>query len=274
MRFQLKKIFIITLVVSGFLIIACTPQKKYRVLSFFFDGVPEPISEHLTISLDSVSNNDDVNVALGDKKTELYLHEPYKDCENCHTPSSMGSLNKKQPALCYNCHDNMSESYDKLHGPVQGGYCTSCHNPHKSKIQNLLVEEGQKLCFKCHEISAISQSNMHADIGETDCINCHNPHGGVNKNYMVKGSCLNCHDNFDKKFTYVHGPVAGGFCGTCHSSHASSADKLLLRTGQDLCTYCHDKSLVLKNESHEGIEDMSCMECHNPHGGEDRFIFN
>jgi predicted CXXCH cytochrome family protein len=269
-------LFIITLVVSGFIIISCTPQEKYRVLSFFFDGVPEPISEHLTISLDSISNNDGVNAtaALRDEKPTQYIHEPYQDCESCHTPSSMGSLRKKQPMLCYDCHDNFNESYNKLHGPVQGGYCTSCHNPHKSKIQNLLVEKGAKLCYQCHESSVIGQSNMHADIGETNCINCHNPHGGVNKNYMVAGSCLNCHDNFNKKYTHVHGPVAGGFCSTCHSSHVSGTDNLLLRTGQDLCTYCHDKSLVLKNENHEGLEDMSCMECHNPHGGEDRFIFN
>jgi predicted CXXCH cytochrome family protein len=26
---------------------------------------------------------------------------------------------------------------------------------------------------------------------------------------------------------------------------------------------------VLKNEIHEGLEEMACSDCHNPHGGED-----
>ncbi|HDO27951.1 MAG TPA: hypothetical protein ENH02_07525, partial [Bacteroidetes bacterium] len=31
---------------------------------------------------------------------------------------------------------------------------------------------------------------------------------------------------------------------------------------------------VFKNEAHSDIEETNCTECHNPHGGDDRFIFN
>jgi predicted CXXCH cytochrome family protein len=29
---------------------------------------------------------------------------------------------------------------------------------------------------------------------------------------------------------------------------------------------------VLKNEIHTGLDEMACTDCHNPHGGSDRYI--
>lgn len=255
---------------------SCVTEENYKYLSFFFDGVPDPIiNENIVISA-ADSSTQIVNIDNADSKPSIYKHVPYaeNECNSCHDKNFLGVYVETQPALCYQCHEDFNESYKSLHGPVKGGYCTSCHNPHKSKNPNLLVNEGQELCFTCHESSILSQGTLHSDIGEKNCIDCHNPHGGVNKNYMIDGSCLNCHDNFNKKFKYVHGPVAAGFCATCHDSHSSEKENLLLRTGQDLCTYCHDINIVLQNETHEGIDNISCLECHDAHGSVDRFILN
>jgi len=45
-------------------------------------------------------------------------------------------------------------------------------------------------------------------------------------------------------------------------------------TGDALCFYCHEAESVLENEMHEGLEGMLCTDCHNPHGGEDKYIFH
>ena len=258
------------------LINSCVTERNYKYLSFFFDGVADPsVTENIEINLID-SSAQIAQIDSSSIKPQLIVHTPYaeNECNSCHNKNVMGTYVKPQPALCYQCHVDFNETYESLHGPVSGGYCTSCHDPHKSKISNLLIKEGQELCFTCHESSDLSLGNLHSDIGEKNCIDCHNPHGGANNNYLVNGSCLNCHDNFNKKYKYLHGPVATGYCNTCHDSHISDKENLLLRTGQDLCTNCHDINIVLQNESHEEIDNTSCLECHNAHGGEDRFIFN
>ncbi len=85
--------------------------------------------------------------------------------------------------------------------------------------------------------------------------------------------CYQCHEDFSTKYTFVHGPVAGGYCTACHHPHMGNKH-LLLRKGQDICLFCHEKEQVFKNENHDGIENTNCTECHNPHGGEDRYFFN
>lgn len=253
---------------------SCVTPGNYKYLSFFLDGVPDPTVKENAEGNFADSSIQIVNIENENIKPTVFKHVPFaeNECNSCHDENIIGAYVEPQPALCYQCHDDMSNTYKTLHGPVQGGYCTSCHNAHKSNYPGLLVKNGQELCFTCHESSILNQGALHSDIGDKNCIDCHNPHGGVNKNYMVEGSCMSCHDNFKEKYKYVHGPVAAGYCSTCHDSHSSDKENLLLRTGQDLCTYCHDKNIVLQNETHNEIDDMSCMECHNAHGGEDNFI--
>ncbi|MEN8157869.1 MAG: cytochrome c3 family protein, partial [Bacteroidota bacterium] len=103
---------------------------------------------------------------------------------------------------------------------------------------------------------------------------CHNPHGSNNHLLLQQGTCYLCHDDFRGSYKVVHGPVSVGHCATCHTSHGSGKEKLLVSSGQELCLQCHDAGRLLKDETHSYIEDTNCTECHNPHGGEDRFMFN
>ena len=87
----------------------------------------------------------------------VYYHEAYgsKTCQNCHDNTVGNDLLEPQPALCYNCHDDFTEEFTFLHGPVSSGYCTECHHPHLSKNQMLLKKTGQELCLNCHEESDV-----------------------------------------------------------------------------------------------------------------------
>ncbi len=254
---------------------ACSPETSYKILSFVFDGVPDPNLAQNTDSTNSVRPDSTEILLIADKaKPQIYFHPPYKDkdCSSCHN-NNMGQVSVRQPDLCYVCHENFENQYTNVHGPVAGGYCTSCHNPHKSKLPNLLVNSGSDLCFKCHD-SQIIENDIHAVAETSDCLSCHNPHGENNSVLTKNGTCYKCHENFSDKYKYLHGPVAGGFCYSCHDTHSSKSDYKLLLTGQNLCYKCHNKKSVLKNENHEGIDDINCIECHNPHGGDDKYLFN
>lgn len=268
-------LLLITILITGIFVISCTPQEKFIILSFFFDGVPEPEIQELTSIQDSIKESASINqIAVSSKKeSTIIFHEPYKNknCTNCHAENSMGDIKETQPGLCYNCHNNFDQIYSNLHGPIQNGYCTVCHHPHKAKNKNLLVSKGQNICFTCHDITAVNENNIHVNIEDLNCINCHNPHGGENKYNLKKNSCFKCHNNFKNKFEYIHGPVASNHCNTCHKSHAESNNSFLLRNGQNLCTHCHTDILVT-NEIHKEIKNTSCLECHNPHGGDDNLL--
>ena len=47
-----------------------------------------------------------------------------------------------------------------------------------------------------------------------------------------------------------------------------------MREKQDLCFYCHEQNDVKNNAAHTDIGETNCTECHNPHGGDDKYLFN
>ena len=166
---------------------ACSPMTRYKVLSFFFDGVPNP-SEVALVDTSAVADR----AALEERLRRLRMgpqyvfHPPYqdKDCGSCHDIQAGNRLLAPQPDLCYGCHDDFRESFEVLHGPVAGGYCTACHNPHMAKNENLLFAKGQALCLFCHEKTDVFANPVHSDIGEADCTECHNPHGGDDRTFL------------------------------------------------------------------------------------------
>jgi predicted CXXCH cytochrome family protein len=180
MNLHLLKIIFLCFVALS---VGCSSSGRYRVLSFFFDGVPEPAGAN-SAATDSLAA--DSTVAPDAEKrsqpaaAQYFYHAVYeeKSCESCHDPDNGNQLMEDQPDLCYQCHEDFSEKYSVLHAPVEGGECTSCHNPHLAKNKFLLVRQGQALCFECHFSEDIMETETHQDLGETDCTECHNPHGG------------------------------------------------------------------------------------------------
>jgi predicted CXXCH cytochrome family protein len=115
---------------------------------------------------------------------------------------------------------------------------------------------------------------MHAPYKERACSKCHGGDVPGKSEYGQETSCYSCHANYSEKYSVVHGPVAAGFCTTCHAPHYAENKKLLKKQGQALCLGCHESRLVFQNESHAEIGNKSCTECHNPHGGNDRSMQN
>lgn len=148
--------------------------------------------------------------------------------------------------------------------------------PEKDTATVTMVNQSDsaKLNQNTQQLAAGPQFVMHKPYVEKACSKCHNSEAPSKTAYAQDQSCYSCHENYTKKYEVVHGPVAGGFCTSCHAPHYSENKKLLVRTGQALCLGCHEVEMVMKNETHAEIGNKSCMECHNAHGGNDRYLLN
>ncbi len=161
---------------------SCNRQTTYDILSTFFDGVPDPNAKK-EVKQDSTklaSNKNELRSLRGKKESEFVFHPPFQEraCTDCHNLEEGNRLLEQPPALCFNCHDDFSENYTYLHGPVVSGNCTGCHNPHMASEKKLLERTGQDLCLYCHEQKDVFKNEAHEGIDDATCIECHNPHGG------------------------------------------------------------------------------------------------
>lgn len=120
----------------------------------------------------------------------------------------------------------------------------------------------------------VSTLNIHYPYAERECAACHDEQSLGNLTETQPGLCYMCHEDFSTNYTFLHGPVAGGYCTSCHDPHSSENEKLLRFQGEKLCFNCHSKERVFKTEMHANLDGMTCADCHNPHGGEDKYIFH
>ncbi len=173
-----------------FVVSGCSAGYKYKVLSFFFDGVPKPVENVNPQAADSTLAANPSNLADSAGKPaepQLIIHPPYqdRDCGACHDNTSASKALKPMPGLCFQCHDDFSKTYKVMHGPAAGGQCNACHNPHMSTNKGLLIRTGQDICLYCHESADVMKSDAHTDILDTRCTECHNPHGGEDR-YVLR----------------------------------------------------------------------------------------
>ncbi|MBN2755904.1 MAG: hypothetical protein JXR51_01925 [Bacteroidales bacterium] len=90
-----KKYLLLFLVIITIYLIACTPQKSYKVLSFIFDGVPEVSNENTVLTKNTsklVDFNSDLNLSTKATEPQFVFHSPYqkRNCESCHDQRKMG----------------------------------------------------------------------------------------------------------------------------------------------------------------------------------------
>lgn len=197
------------LLVGALLAGGCTAERRYRTLSFFFDGVPDP---NAPVEEAAAPEPTAPQVALvrPEREPEVApgtVHPPFAErlCDACHTfesesrsknilsvPIGQGvtraqdqrMLAEPVEQLCFECHDDMSpEKADPgtyTHGPVAAGACVFCHNPHSSPNASLLRAASPRLlCLKCHQAQDLAANELHPpleDLGDEDCTSCHNPH--------------------------------------------------------------------------------------------------
>jgi predicted CXXCH cytochrome family protein len=165
----------------------CSPVPRHNTLTFFFDGVPAPEDKTAKNNPDTKNKPDTAIKHVKAEQPSTFYHAPFKkkQCDACHDQSKMGKFVKRQPELCYQCHENFSKTYKFVHGPVAGGYCTACHAQHSADNKKLLKRKSQQLCLYCHSSSLVFKNEVHKDIADANCTECHNPHGGEDRT-MIK----------------------------------------------------------------------------------------
>jgi len=125
-------------------------------------------------------------------KPVWYVHEPYNDCEKCHTResggtySSRGNLRALVPGLCYGCHEAYTERTGFLHGPAAVGQCLFCHDPHRSRNEYLLTKPIPEQCYLCHESKQMESIANHSAESYSKCHNCHESHASSEESLLKR----------------------------------------------------------------------------------------
>ncbi len=156
------------------LFLGCTAERRYKVLSFFFDGVPDPNA------LQVDRNAEQVVTTSGGRIIRVYQHKPFKDnqCGSCHAVSSgsFDSFNKVDQKVCLKCHADQLTRFPVMHGPVASVQCLACHSPHESAIPGMLKQKAPGVCTQCHVPDLRPQDKDH-QAQDSPCLTCHVAHG-------------------------------------------------------------------------------------------------
>jgi predicted CXXCH cytochrome family protein len=164
----------------------CSAEKHYQLLSFFFDGVPEPGGGPGAAGPIQAGPG-----AIG-VLAVVSSHPDYVDgrCQECHGESAALGLavnwfSELDSTSCAACHDPALDVYPYRHGPVAANECLWCHEAHESTYPYLLVAESPDMCLACHrfELLGFPQPPEHDDLGR-DCLDCHHAHGGDEKYFL------------------------------------------------------------------------------------------
>jgi predicted CXXCH cytochrome family protein len=171
--------------VAAAVLCGCNTASTHKVLSFFFDGVPEPGKAPAETGAKGGKGGGREGDAKAQAPAPRYKeHGPYaaKECQACHVRST-SSLILPVEELCFSCHAlDVRKKY--IHGPLASGGCKVCHEPHGSLYPFLLVSEPKEFCLHCHDRKAIANSGAHKDATE-QCTMCHDAHSS-DKAYLLK----------------------------------------------------------------------------------------
>jgi predicted CXXCH cytochrome family protein len=157
------------------LVAGCSVQKHYKLLSTFFDGVPNPDAPAQSVNVSLTVRPSENN---GSATIKLYQHKPYaeKKCTECHTADKAQLITTKAE-LCIKCHEPAMHQYSKMHGPVSVGQCLWCHEAHESDQPMLLKTTAPDLCLQCHDRDLLPSENPAHQSEDANCLDCHVGHG-------------------------------------------------------------------------------------------------
>jgi predicted CXXCH cytochrome family protein len=159
---------------------SCQPKTRYRTLSFFFDGVPNPDAPIEAVHRPDREESPFHPVRRPPAPTPApirSIHQPARQnqCLQCHDSVTMAPL-ALDATLCDKCHLEQRLREGWAHGPINLGTCVPCHDPHDSPYLHLLEKPVPDLCLDCHAEDMARQETYH-EVPEVDaCIQCHDPH--------------------------------------------------------------------------------------------------
>jgi len=173
----MRRPLVITLVPAALAMacwVGCSIERDYKILSFFFEGVPTPES----------LREEATSPGLGAAQNYV-VHAPYaRDaCLECHVSSVQIQLSRDDSGLCLKCHEGVPTEYAFMHGPVAGA-CLWCHDPHLSGHKHLLRQRSPEVCMQCHDEGLMATSDPAHDDPGTDCLECHQGHGGPTRGFL------------------------------------------------------------------------------------------
>ena len=182
-----------------------------------------------------------------------------------------------------------------MHRPEADALCIPCHNMRPTMKQVIDVPDKDNACFSCHKRMA-NQKYVHGPVSTYSCAYCHSLQGtplyGTPKRETKL--CFECHQEKEKElkgFKFLHGPVAAGMCEICHDSHGSDNPAQLHQPINKLCLSCHEQIATTIHvttlgggeghplsgktdpSEHGRGRELSCVSCHDPHGGKARYYF-
>ncbi|MDA8099743.1 MAG: hypothetical protein M0042_08960 [Nitrospiraceae bacterium] len=168
--------WILAVVLIGSLAAGCSPETRYRTLSFFFDGVPPPGGSGQELRSGRATGE-----PKEPPKVRPTTHGPYaaRLCEACHQRGSGNKLILPVEELCLKCHV-VSIAKKNVHGPLASGGCRVCHEPHGSGKAYLLVADPTTFCFYCHDEQEVGTRDVHKASGGAECTECHDAHSSDN----------------------------------------------------------------------------------------------
>lgn len=190
--------------------LACSQTSRYHVLSFFFDGVPEP-GPGARMDSRTSPTGPAVEPRPAAQPMRYYAHTPYREnrCEGCHDATSRQLIRSVSEGLCLTCHSKLTAEARFVHGPVAVDDCTACHHFHGAAFPNQLLVDPVATCLNCHDREDLSAGDHHQSaptplsVGATrkaddqrSCVECHNPHGGGDRFFLKRTGPLsgNAHE--------------------------------------------------------------------------------
>ncbi len=172
---------------------ACAPSLRHGVLTFFFDGVPEPGAEpevgYPARPGRALGPSEDDLPAEPEVRRVVYSHPPYREnrCGSCHNKEDGQVHRSPEEGLCLTCHAELVRTPKFLHGPVAANACAFCHHHHASTYPKLLLDDPLTICFGCHEEDDLTTGAHHANRDTQPCLLCHDPHGGGERFFLKSG---------------------------------------------------------------------------------------
>ncbi|KKL17633.1 hypothetical protein LCGC14_2483600 [marine sediment metagenome] len=179
-------------VLSATLHPGCHAKARYRVLSFFFDGVPPPGQKRKSGGPGTPGQPRSPGAGPAQPIIASY-HKPYGDsvkCANCHDANAPMKTRETTLKACRRCHAPhfQRDPSDWVHGPVAVDDCLFCHKGHESEYRSLLTAAPRELCLRCHDAGALLGRPYHRDLGKQTCSTCHDPHFAGNRLLLADGN--------------------------------------------------------------------------------------